>query len=213
MYNITEEQIKDIAQGGGKSKIKQMFPQVFETKLEVGKWYKHSKLPTIFCLTSYEGSAYGYGVDNREWFDHSRENTGRCAANWAHIEHLNPATAKEVEEALIQEAKKRYGEDWQSVKIKEHADKGYFRWDGLGMNRGNFNSGYAYEKLYARNGVLFYKGKWAEKLPEPTVITKTEAENRLQDLTGEKFKISDDVPDLTSGCCAPVNINFKDCCS
>lgn len=213
MYNITEEQIKDIAQGGGKSKIKQMFPQVFGTKLEAGKWYKHSKLPIIFCLTSYEGSAYGYGFDKEEWFDHSEEDTGLCAANWAHIEHLIPATAKEVEEAVIQEAKKQYGEDWQSVKIKEHADKGHFEWISMGLNLGKFYPGYsgmASERLCGRNGVLFYNGKWAEILPEPKVITKTEAENRLQDLTGETFKISDEVPDLTSGCCAPVNINY--CC-
>ncbi|MGL5235223.1 MAG: hypothetical protein ACRC8Z_10805 [Empedobacter falsenii] len=32
MYTITEEQIKDIALGGGKSKIKTMFPEVFKPK-------------------------------------------------------------------------------------------------------------------------------------------------------------------------------------
>ena len=38
-YTITEEQIKSIAEGGGKKKIKEMFPEVFNPKLEVGKWY------------------------------------------------------------------------------------------------------------------------------------------------------------------------------
>lgn len=31
-FEITEEQIKDIALGGGKTKIKEMFPEVFEPK-------------------------------------------------------------------------------------------------------------------------------------------------------------------------------------
>lgn len=179
MYNITEEQIKDIAQGGGKSKIKQMFPQVFETKLEVGEWYKSSDL--IGCYSG-NGWCYGaYGRNKRNW-------GGWCMSNGG--DDYRPATAKEVEEALIQEAKKRYGEDWQSVKIKEHADKEQYEWSIT-----TFKSGMESERLFGRNGVLFYKGKWAEILSEPKVITKTEAENRLQDLTGEKFKIREEQPD------------------
>lgn len=195
MYNITEEQIKDIAQGGGKSKIKQMFPQVFETKLEAGEWYKfywkgETEVKAIIHLSKVKGYKvhldYGIWVEDGKWVEN----------DWYNIDHdYRPATAKEVEEALVREAKKKYGEDWQSVKIKEHADKGHFEWYGMGMNRGNFKSGMETERLYGINGVLFYKGKWAEKLSEPKVITKTEAENRLQDLTGEKFKIREEQPD------------------
>lgn len=201
MYNITTEQIKDIAQGGGKSKIKQMFPQVFETKLEEGKWYKHSKLPIIFCLTSYEGSAYGYGLDEEGWFDHSKEDTGRCAANWAHIEHLIPATAKEVEDALIREAKKRGFVEGAKYK-NWYASSGTIKESCYKYDPDNNTLGQVNNNFKGNHHFIFDGGKWAEILPEPKVITKTEAENRLQDLTGEKFKISDDVP---------IVFKFNDC--
>jgi len=85
-YTITEEQIKSIAEGGGKKKIKEMFPEVFETKLEVGKWYKSDTL-----LGCYKGNGLCYGF--------YKESYGN---NW-HMTNSNryeEATPEEVEAAL-----------------------------------------------------------------------------------------------------------------
>lgn len=195
MYNITEEQIKDIAQGGGKSKIKQMFPQVFETKLEVGEWYKfywkgEPEIKAIIHLSKIEGKEvhFDYGLsimDGGEWVEN----------DWYNKDHdYRPATAKEVEEALIQEAKKRgfvegaKYKNWyaSSGTIKES----FYKYDPIDNILGQVDN------LFKGNHhFIFDNNKWAEIIPEPKVITKTEAENRLQDLTGETFKVRDEQPD------------------
>jgi|GEM_PF-4426498 len=65
-YTITEEQIMSIAEGGGKKKIKEMFPQVFNTKLEVGKWYKSESLLGVY---NSDEITYGFfeGKFGNEW--------------------------------------------------------------------------------------------------------------------------------------------------
>lgn len=94
-YEITEEQIKELAKGN--AKVKKWFPEVFELKREKGKWYKCVlERGSLFeCLGN--GRARGF-FQGREWTD-----------DWAYpgSENLRLATDTEVLEALTNEAKKR----------------------------------------------------------------------------------------------------------
>jgi len=56
-YEITEEQIKELAKGN--AKVKTMFPEVFETKLEAGKWHYDKGNDWLFFRKD-NTSAYGF---------------------------------------------------------------------------------------------------------------------------------------------------------
>src|SRR5690606_30714141 len=73
------------------------------------------------------------------------------------------ATKEEVQQAFIKEAEKRYGKDWRTVKIKEHAC-GLYAY----INAGIFETCVSLESnlVWNKNGILFHNGKWAEKLEE-----------------------------------------------
>jgi len=67
--------------------------------LEVGKWYKDERSKFLICIVNPKNkreSGYGFKMDGN-WSD----------SLGSHIEPLIPATDKEVETALIKEAKKR----------------------------------------------------------------------------------------------------------
>jgi len=97
-YEITEEQIKELAKGN--AKVKNWFPEVFETKLEVGKW-KKTPANGLYCPKEKTKDGFlCYGV---------------CADSiWREInipilitKDDVDASDSEVEEALTNEAKKR----------------------------------------------------------------------------------------------------------
>ena len=54
---ITEEQIKDL--DNGSTTVRELFPQVFETVLEVGEWYKQ-KNANVLILRSGEFGNFGF---------------------------------------------------------------------------------------------------------------------------------------------------------
>jgi len=175
-YNITEEQIKDIALGGGKKNIKEMFPEVFKDKITTGKWYylnnTTAKGILIFIEEILDEGLKGYGFGSSGSF-HIPDNI--WLTGWSHEElDLIPATREQVVESLEKEAKKRYGEDWKNAKIKANADEQTYI--HLGINESNFScvaivSG-GHTKLYSTNGVIFHNGNWAEVLEEEKVIEK-----------------------------------------
>ena len=100
-YRITEEQIKE----NQDLTLKEYFKEVFETKLEVGKWYKHNRdsdfIMNITEVLSNKIKTYGI-LHNDGW-----------TLNWDIFKDsyfyngLIPATKEEVEQALIKEANKR----------------------------------------------------------------------------------------------------------
>lgn len=112
-----------------KQKLEKEFPKVFEIKIEVGKWYK-TRGESLFYLSSFDcGKNKGYGFDSfGDWVD-NRE-TIRFFGYKSDINR--EATEKEVEEALIKEAKR----------------KGF----QVGVR---FKGMYKVENL--RNGIFFYK--------------------------------------------------------
>jgi hypothetical protein len=104
-YEITEEQIKEI-ETWGSSKVKEWFPEVFETKLEVGKWYKSiDKEKHIFCVTELKDNRYYYygfdvcgGYKKEDWYSFMD-----CGLQ----KGFAPATDLEALEALKNEFEKR----------------------------------------------------------------------------------------------------------
>jgi hypothetical protein len=144
-----------------KDSIKENFPKLFkETELEVGKWYKQiDKYETDFLL-NYQGDTNGsYGFWNLgygEW-SFSSDDLGLQAT---------PATDKEVEDALIKEAKRRGFKEGVKFKcLYNHIIGGscvpMLGSDGL---------------LWIEKGCVFRNGIWATPLK---TITKEEAEKQL----------------------------------
>jgi len=108
-YEITEEQIKELAKGN--AKVKNWFPGVFETKLEIGKWYKNEDYDNLVFMSEklkeqdlnsgFTTFAKGYGfkfTDKKEWYDDLHFSDSRV---------FTPATDTEVLEALTNEFAKQ----------------------------------------------------------------------------------------------------------
>ena len=182
-YTITEEQIKSIAEGGGKKKIKEMFPEVFNPKLEDKTWYIYPDGSIQFN----EKDGYGYGINaGKDWVEEAR---------WIRNENnsvFKKATKEEVLEALIPEAKRRYtiGDE-----LKNHQSDNLFLKD-LDTNKIRYSES-PYNGIWYDDGNrgfwLFFKGKWAEKIIKQITLSKAEAEAKLTELSkdGFEYKIFD----------------------
>ena len=171
-FEITKEQILEFIEWGNskdQEKLKQWFPEAFETKLEVGRWYKNKDTESIICCESYylcltEGLiCKGYGVDMfSDWVTDYK------------ICDCIPATDSEVEAALINEAKKRgfkEGVYANNTNICEIGGK----WEVKANNFELLNNGLLVTKDN-RSVVLSKEGKWAEIIP---TMTRQEAEGKL----------------------------------
>jgi len=164
---------KEIICPSVKAKIEKEFPQLFETKLEVGKWYKNTKHDYIFCFNGIYDDSSQYGVNRLccwsvELSSHER-----------HIAFFIPATPEEVKTALVNEAKKRGFKE--GVRVKSF----------LGRNIGTTKNGYGRNEvsdesfefssnmLFIGHLCIFKDGKWAEILPQPIKMTVAEVEAKL----------------------------------
>lgn len=147
-------------------------------ELEVGKWYKQLELGFLYCVTDInECNVYGYGVDAVKWCDYTVkggmywQNVGQCDT----IE----ATDKEVDEALIKEAKRRG--------FKEGGNIGDFnRFDNeiITSDRTAFYSGT--NQFFMGGACILEDGKWAELIKDKKKkMTVEEIEEQL----GYKVKI------------------------
>jgi len=163
-YEITEEQIKTI-EADGCTYVKEWFPDVFELKLEIGKWYK---VPTmgeaIFCITKIiDEEIYAYGFNYKgEWRDNKEFGP--------YIGNEEPATDSEVLEALTNEAKKRGFKEGVYIKNIYGTSK---------INNKEFESkGFSFDEqeLFLDGFLIFSKGIWATII---TTYTKEEAEKML----------------------------------
>lgn len=99
-FKITKQQILQLINCSNKIKVdyrlKEWFPQAFEIELEIGKWYKHNR----FLL---------YIIDETHWYGFDVSGAWNDYATYEDLmtdKDLLPATDKEVETALIAEAKK-----------------------------------------------------------------------------------------------------------
>lgn len=155
-----------------KEAIEKQYPE-FKTQLEVGKWYTHDN-GFLFCFTGgfdKDKDPFGYGLSTYgNWYDLDETEDG----GWNGKE-LRPATKEEVEEALINEAKKRGFKE--GVRIKVHADElDNPENTGRSLNIDGNHITYDGESLVFDCAVIFHNGKWAEIIE---TITKEEAEKQL----------------------------------
>lgn len=173
-YEITKEQILELENGFTLPKLKEWFPEAFETKLQVGKWYIFNTVDDntkqVLFITEIKGNeVYFYGVDeyskwrNSDWYSKSHK--------W--IE----ATEQEVKTALVNEA------------VKRGFKKGLFIDKLLPFNMGTDKEGIDKKQLesndfYLSNDRFFcgnlmlmsHDGQWATIIP---TLTKKEAEEKL----------------------------------
>lgn len=177
-YTITEEQIKELAKGN--SKVKKWFPEVFETKLEVGRWYKgkHIGNSGLIFVQKYNGidkglTAFGFCWNSFNWRD---SNSDWCENS---KQYLIEATEEEVFEALKNEAVKRGFKDGAYIKncLRNQANeyRGFNIGGSITLDRHNelWMDVCGDEDYYY---CIFKDGKWAEII---NILTKEEAEKKL----------------------------------
>ena len=147
-----------------KENIEKEFPELFkEDALEVGKWYK-SKI-AVFRVTSL-APLKSYGVYSGKWGNEFYTDV---------TTRSRPATDKEVEQALIKEAKERGFKEGVRVERLLENNLGSLGGDSktcenkqIKLYRGHLSIG---------NLLIFHKtGKWAEIVE---TITKEQAEKEL----------------------------------
>ena len=190
-YKITKEQILAIEKVGGADVslyLKETFPEVFKTELEVGKWYKMKGDTHFLCNFNgnigNNGNSYGFNLKG-EWMDNSM-----CFHN---SDTYVEATPEEVETALVNEAKKRgfeVGVKFENMNnkfIQTIISKPYFSeisntlhvkspkedWDKGNSNPCIFNNGTWAEILQTPNDVI----KVIETYGKDKLITLIEAYN------------------------------------
>lgn len=152
---------------------------VYKKALEVGRWYKvlfsDGDINVLFYLEKQkENKLYGYGFncyENWEW-----ENDGMA---WWSLEEeedgdkIIPATNKEVEKALIIEAKKRG--------FKEGVDHTQFNGEGRTKAKGEIISGWRgrADILHFSKSqyLIFQDGQWAEIISKPEYPEKIKLKN------------------------------------
>lgn len=158
------------------AQIEQLKKQTNELKPEVGKWYKHknNEYPNWLIYLNENGDVYGFDI-NGKWII--------CISSIDYIRrHCVPATDKEVEEALIKEAKRRGFKDGVYIKGIVSGSDCYLKGDFEYLEKNNVlwfgidNNGYD----------LFKNGKWAEIVKdEPIKIGSHEVKLGL----GDYYKI------------------------
>lgn len=156
-------------------------------ELEVGKWYKHPKGSIYFINHECErGHLYGYGFDEKGNWDVKHQIDSRyCDFNSVAKYDITEATPKEVEEALIKEAKMWYkvGDVIDQSKIypnisnkKTIIDIKKFRFGDINKDSVEVLTGICAE-------TVFKNGKWAEVInPEKSL------EERIKELEDFVFK-------------------------
>ena len=163
---ITKKQI--IALDNGETTVRELFPQVFQVKLEVGKWYKDTRLDLLFCFQGkysrkQDSGAYGF-TKSKSWI----ENIGVYLDG---LSKYTPATEEEVRAALITEAKRRYKTGQKVISLTE-------RIDYISLETAYFDYNHVCNELIFNGLLMFFKGKWAE-IVKTKQMTKEEIEKEL----------------------------------
>jgi len=178
-YEITKEQLQELAKGN--AKVERWFPEAFETKFEIGKWYK---VDGNKCgqegrqlLANYSGKSIGnYGFDflGRWGIDLALNNEDLGAFTFE-------ATESEVFEALKKEAVKRGYIKGAKVRFQPCNQIRELECD-------DFRLGSLTPEIYLCNGidVIFSNGEWQEIIKERT-LSKSEAEAKLNELINDGY--------------------------
>ncbi|HFK5582156.1 TPA: hypothetical protein ACG0AV_002086 [Elizabethkingia anophelis] len=193
-YEVTKEQILEAhadACNEWKEKLEEWFPTVFEQKCEVGKWYwasEEARRNKTF-LFYYSGNEFTYGWGyNKLWSKTLR--IGRFPFG---IE----ATNEDLRDVFAKEVIERYGENWNSVKVKECMDNKASTLVNAGVFLPVLNT-YNTIQIWSSNGCLYKDGKWADmnvellpRLPkEPVKVSKSDIA-KLMNVEVTNLKIVD----------------------
>ncbi|MCT4288591.1 hypothetical protein HZP25_17980 [Elizabethkingia anophelis] len=173
-YEVTKEQILEAhadACNEWKEKLEEWFPEVFEQKCEVGKWYWASEgskreKSFLFCHTGNK-ITYGFGY-------HKGWSTGLYVGNKPNgVE----ATNEEVYELLVKEAKNRFPDDELKSRF---------------IYRVKHNELITCTIIYRDSKVLFKNGKWLEIVEEsnPVEVSKSDIA-KLMNVEVSNLKIVD----------------------
>lgn len=181
-YTVTEEFLQEAykeACSEWKQKLETEFPEAFQ-KVEIGKWYKEEGSNLLFYVEKItSGVAIGCGFDRcGEWFSNY---------TWKKLplrKYVKLATEEEVQNAFFNEAEKRYGKNWEEVKIKETID---IRTPPMNMGILSVAFSLTSERLWNKNGLLFKDGKWAKVLEDKC----SEKEELLKQLKQLQEKIEE----------------------
>jgi len=84
--------------------LKEAFPEVFESALEIGKWYKDELSELLFFVLKIRdrNNINGYGFDRKGVYYNSENNY-----EWGTPNLFKPATPQEIQDALEKEAVRR----------------------------------------------------------------------------------------------------------
>ena len=164
-------------------------------ELAIGKWYKTKSVTSIFFLTEIQGDYRknkGYGLlNNNEWFDNRNSACFMGRAN--DLDNFTEANPKEVEQALIEEAKRRYNVGDKLSKVRDdHADDNRFFEShsfGLENNCLYFDSTNGSNYSYC----IFDNGQWATIIKQDKLSNLKEAYNNgycveFYDVKADKWK-------------------------
>ena len=146
---------------------------LIKEEFEVGKWYKSN----TNCLLNYVSNERCYGFNYLGNWVNNNEGWNDCY-DW------ELATDKEVEDALIKEAKKLIGKGvvkclHECDDIYSMEDVNYFDWDGKCL------------RVYLKGSLccVFDEGKWATIIEEPKVDKMNEVLNKaIKELRALKNK-------------------------
>ena len=168
MRKLDEEQLESVIKAfreaastlGFRSALKRR--GLINPKFVVGKWYKSSE-GELFCVTSlnFDDKPLGYGFYlDKEWLDNDNKywNSYGCSE----------ATNKEVEEALIKEAKERGFKEGVRFRSLASAADGVMD-ESFILFEGSFGGQNSLESSFMGtiiNAVLFKDGVWATIIEE-----------------------------------------------
>jgi hypothetical protein len=166
---ITKKQI--IALDKGETTARELFPDVFQTKLEVGKWYVANHFGSLYLafINSQDKDYFlGYGFNKNKNYRNDFSFLKNFDYKWT------LATEEEVTEALKNEAVKRGFIN--GALIKKTGINKDFIFNFNPINENDFKYFSKLNILDSKEGHIFDNGIWAEVIQ---TITKEEAENIL----------------------------------
>tara|TARA_R110002049_G_scaffold309249_1_gene519241 strand:- start:30598 stop:31395 length:798 start_codon:yes stop_codon:yes gene_type:complete len=169
-----KESTKDKLKANLDAKVKDLFPELFEVKLEVGKWYKYTRSGTLSFYQGEGKKSYGFHTGHKFLDSHSwhmpTEDT-----------EIIPATESEVKEALIKEAVKRgYKSGVKFVSLGEKFITDHCKGSvSVISDKPDYDLHFEDSILWVsggeNSGIIYEDGKWAEIIEEPKSITIEQA--------------------------------------